>query len=96
MLPARLCEDFPEITVPLEPYTSDFAGVPIEWDVRNLIGTMDDILEKAGLMSLGETEFEPDLAFAKKVIQRRGHKIIQVQRQLFDRPKKGNGGSAQA
>lgn len=27
MLPARLCDDFPEITVPLEPYTEDFAGV---------------------------------------------------------------------
>jgi hypothetical protein len=27
MLPARLCQDFPEITVPLEPYTNDFAGV---------------------------------------------------------------------
>jgi len=27
LLPDRLCNDFPEITVPLEPYTSDFAGV---------------------------------------------------------------------
>jgi len=27
MLPARLCDDFPEITVPLEPYTKDLAGV---------------------------------------------------------------------
>lgn len=27
MLPARLCDDFPEITMPLEPYTKDFAGV---------------------------------------------------------------------
>ena len=27
MLPDRLCDDFPEITVPLEPYTNDFAGV---------------------------------------------------------------------
>lgn len=27
MLPARLCDNFPEITVPLEPYTHDFAGV---------------------------------------------------------------------
>ena len=27
MLPERLCEEFPEITVPLEPYTKDFAGV---------------------------------------------------------------------
>jgi hypothetical protein len=26
-LPDRLCNDFPEITVPLEPYTKDFAGV---------------------------------------------------------------------
>ncbi len=25
--PARLCDDFPEINVPLEPYTNDFAGV---------------------------------------------------------------------
>jgi hypothetical protein len=25
--PARLCDDFPEITVPLEPCTNDFAGV---------------------------------------------------------------------
>ena len=27
MMPARLCDDFPEITVPLEPHTEDFAGV---------------------------------------------------------------------
>ena len=27
LLPDRLCDDFPEITVPLEPYTKDFAGV---------------------------------------------------------------------
>jgi hypothetical protein len=27
LLPDRLCNDFPEITVPLEPYTNDFAGV---------------------------------------------------------------------
>lgn len=27
LLPDRLCDDFPEITVPLEPYTNDFAGV---------------------------------------------------------------------
>jgi hypothetical protein len=27
MLPERLCNDFPELTVPLEPYTEDFAGV---------------------------------------------------------------------
>lgn len=27
MLPDRLCNDFPEITVPLEPYTNDFAGL---------------------------------------------------------------------
>lgn len=27
LLPARLCDDFPEITVPLEPYTNDFAGI---------------------------------------------------------------------
>jgi hypothetical protein len=27
MMPPRLCDEFPEITVPLEPYTKDFAGV---------------------------------------------------------------------
>jgi len=27
MLPAQLCDGFPEITVPLEPYTDDFDGV---------------------------------------------------------------------
>lgn len=27
LLPDRLCNDFPEVTVPLEPYTNDFAGV---------------------------------------------------------------------
>jgi hypothetical protein len=27
MLPERLCNDFPELTVPPEPYTEDFAGV---------------------------------------------------------------------
>lgn len=47
MMPARLCDDFPEITVPLEPYTNDFAGVLAQILRPNVYGYSLDAPEVA-------------------------------------------------